>query len=229
MADDVKKYILLSEKTWHSSLFEYVKEKIAGQWKWISTKDGFDLDLLNSYDPDFIFIPHWSYVISKNIFDKYTCIVFHMTDLPYGRGGSPLQNLIVRGCKETRISAIKVTAGIDEGPVYLKRPLALDGSAGEIFTRSTVLIAEMIIEIVNDKPEPREQKGEPTLFKRRRPEESNVALLEDIEKLYDHIRMLDADGYPNAFIETDHFRMEFTKADFSDQEKIIANVRITKK
>ena len=30
-----------------------------------------------------------------------------MTDLPYGRGGSPLQNLIIRGFESTKISAIE--------------------------------------------------------------------------------------------------------------------------
>ena len=43
-----------------------------------------------------------------------------MTDLPFGRGGSPLQNLIVRGFEETMTSAIKVTKGIDTGDIYLK-------------------------------------------------------------------------------------------------------------
>ena len=46
-----------------------------------------------------------------------------MTDLPYGRGGSPLQNLIVRGHKHTMISAIKCVKELDAGPIYLKKPL----------------------------------------------------------------------------------------------------------
>jgi len=37
------------------------------------------------------------WIILKEIFENYEIILFHMTDLPYGRGGSPLQNLIVRG------------------------------------------------------------------------------------------------------------------------------------
>ena len=46
-----------------------------------------------------------------------------MTDLPYGRGGSPLQNLIARGFLETKISAILVEKQLDAGPVYLKMEL----------------------------------------------------------------------------------------------------------
>ena len=47
-----------------------------------------------------------------------------MTDLPFGRGGSPLQNLIVRGYKSTKLTAIKVQSGIDTGDIYLKKPFS---------------------------------------------------------------------------------------------------------
>ena len=51
--------------------------------------------------------------IPTEIFTSFECIVFHMTDLPYGRGGSPLQNLIVRGHKKTKVSALKVVKEVD--------------------------------------------------------------------------------------------------------------------
>ena len=57
-----------------------------------------------------------------------------MTDLPYGRGGSPLQNLIIiRGLKTTKITAFKCVAEIDVGPVYLKKTLSLEGNAQDIY------------------------------------------------------------------------------------------------
>lgn len=57
--------------------------------------------------PKFIFFPHWSWLIPEDIHTRFECVVFHMTDLPYGRGGSPLQNLIVRGHKETKLTALR--------------------------------------------------------------------------------------------------------------------------
>jgi hypothetical protein len=56
-----------------------------------------------------------------------------MSDVPYGRGGSPLQNLIVRGHRETKISELRMVADMDAGPVYRKEYLSLDGSARAIF------------------------------------------------------------------------------------------------
>lgn len=126
-------YILLTEKTWHDELFEQLAKRDGENWRRVKTREDFNAEFLADFQPTKIFIPHWSYIIPATIFDEHECVVFHMTDLPYGRGGSPLQNLIVRGHKDTRISAIKVSDGIDTGPVYLKSPLSLEGTAHEIF------------------------------------------------------------------------------------------------
>jgi len=50
----------------------------------------------------------------------------------FRKGGSPLQNLIERGIKKTKISAIKVDGGIDTGDIFFKRDLDLYGTAEEI-------------------------------------------------------------------------------------------------
>ena len=60
----------------------------------------------------------------------------------------------------------------------------------------------MIVEIVIQDPEPIAQTGEPVFFKRREPQESDLSALSDLRKIYDLIRMLDAEGYPRAFVET---------------------------
>ena len=149
--------------------------------------------------------------------------------LPFGRGGSPLQNLIVRGFKETQISAIKVTKGIDAGDIYLKKTLDLSGSARDIFNRSSNIVYDMIEEIINNNIKPTPQIGNPVIFKRRTPLESDISKIEKIELLYDYIRMLDCEGYPNAFLETDKFRFEFNNVKLDSEISIIANVRITQK
>ncbi len=84
------------------------------------------------------------------ILKEIECVCFHMTDVPYGRGGSPLQNLIVRGHRETRLTALRMTSELDAGPVYLKRNLSLEGGAEEIYLRASALSAEMIQQIVRD-------------------------------------------------------------------------------
>lgn len=223
------KYILLTPKTWHTTLFRGLSVLKPEEWLHIERKEDFTVEKLKEVNPQYIFIPHWSYIIPKEIFENYTCIVFHMTDLPYGRGGSPLQNLIVNGHTETKISAIKVEEGLDTGPVYLKRPVSLLGTAEEIFIRMAVIIKGMIEEIIVNNTQPVAQQGEPVVFKRRKPEDGNIAHVETLDQLYDYIRMLDCEGYPNAFAEIGNFRLEFTRASIKGDESIIADVRITKK
>ena len=163
--------------------------------------------------PRFIFFPHWSWKIPAEIAERYECILFHISDLPFGRGGTPLQNLISRGMETTVISAIRVTEEIDAGPVYLKHPLSLCGNAEEIYLRASgIIFGEMIPEILKKRPKPRAQRGKVTRFSRRRPEESNIKGIHDLENLYDHIRMLDAPGYPKAYLETEHLIVELTRA-----------------
>jgi methionyl-tRNA formyltransferase len=152
-----------------------------------------------------------------------------MTDLPFGRGGSPLQNLIVRNFKKTKISAIRVEKGVDTGPVYLKKDLDLGGTASEIFQRSSDIIYNMITQIIDNKIIPKPQKGRILKFKRRTPEQSNIFLLDDLSKVYDYIRMLDCDGYPKAFIESNKLKFEFSNTKITSNNELKANVRIFKK
>jgi len=221
-------YIIVSNKKWHINLFEKLSKKYHKQkWILIDSNKNFNIENIDSIKPKRIFIPHWSFYIPNKIFQNYNCIVFHMTDLPYGRGGSPLQNLIVNGYKKTKISAIEVIEGIDEGPIYLKTNLSLKGSAREIFTRSSDKIFKMICQIIDKNLIAIPQKGEPVLFKRRNPEQSNISKLDKLDLIYDYIRMLDCEGYPNAYLELNGLKYEFTNVK-KNKNNLKANVKITK-
>lgn len=143
--------LIVSEKSWNKELVSYLQSTMP-QYAFylISQKEDFTVERIGSISPVKIFIPHWSYIIPSAIFERYECIVFHMTDLPYGRGGSPLQNLIVRGLTATKLSALRVEVGLDTGPVYLKMDLSLSGTAEEIFVRVNKLVGKMIVEIIQN-------------------------------------------------------------------------------
>ena len=222
--------LIVSEKSWNKELVSYLQSTMP-QYAFylISQKEDFTVERIGSRSPVKIFIPHWSYIIPSAIFERYECIVFHMTDLPYGRGGSPLQNLIVRGLTATKLSALRVEVGLDTGPVYLKMDLSLSGTAEEIFVRVNKLVGKMIVEIIQNNLQPVPQEGDPVVFKRRKPEQSDMSGLEKLEEIFDYIRMLDADGYPHAYIEKGEFRYEFTRASIKADGSIVADVKITKK
>ncbi len=194
----------------------------------VNNKEDLTFEFLQALQPDYVFFPHWSYIIPPKIYKNFECIVFHMTDLPYGRGGSPLQNLTLIGHEKTKVSALKVQKGIDTGAIYLKKDLSLLGTAEEVFLRTSVIVETMIEEIINVKVKPVEQEGEVTLFARRKPEDSNIKALKTLNEVFNYIRMLDAEGYPNAFLETEHFRFEFTRASLK-KDNLLADVKVIKK
>jgi len=223
----VNEYIIASSKEWDKENFNKHFRNEKGH-HFVSTPKELNLTLKNIQKLKHIFFTHWSEYIPEEIFNTHSCIVFHMTDLPFGRGGSPLQNLILRGLKTTKISAIKVVKDFDAGEIYLKSPLDLSGSAGEIFKRSSeIIFSSMIPEIMNSSITPVEQNGTPTVFKRRKPEQSNISKVNSIQEVYDHIRMLDAETYPKAFLELDGLKIEFTNAKIENGD-CIAKVRIIK-
>lgn len=174
-------------------------------------------------NPTFIFFPHWSWIIPQEIHDTFTCVVFHMTDLPFGRGGSPLQNLLSRGVYTTKVSALKVDGGLDTGPIYLKKKISIkDGTAEDILRKiSTIVFRDMIPMLLKRDITPKVQKGKVVSFKRRKKAEST--LINDnfttLRQLYDHIRMLDGEGYPPAFIDLpNQFRLTLTNAKIKGKE-----------
>jgi len=225
----MKTLIIATPYKRNASLVSGLLEKLPGyKIVKIERREDLSVENLSKLDPAWIFFPHWSWVIPREIHDRYECVIFHMTDLPHGRGGSPLQNLIVRGQKETKLSALKCVAELDAGPVYRKVQLGLEGTAEEILGRAAVLMEEMIVDIVKNRPAPIPQIGEVVEFKRRHPEDGNLFSLENLDQVYDFIRMLDADGYPPAFLRTPNLQYEFSQAKL-DADVVEAKVRIRRR
>jgi len=193
----------------------------------ITNQDELTHENIIDFYPDYIFFSHWSWIIPREIHEKFKCIVFHMTDLPFGRGGSPLQNLISRGINKTRISAIKVDLGVDTGDIYLKKDLDLHGTAEEIFMRaSDIIFREMIPEILKG-IEPVKQGDRATEFKRLTEKDGQILDDFDLNKIYDYIRMLDAEGYPKAFIGFGDYKLLFSRA-IMKHDGIISDVKIVR-
>ncbi len=208
------------------------KNKIShypGKWFLIFDPKNLKVSLIKKIKPEYIFFPHWSWIVPEEILKLAECISFHETDLPYGRGGSPIQNLIARGHAKTMISAIRMDKGIDTGPVYLKKPASLSGTAEDIFKRNAKIVAEMIYQIATKKITPKPQKGKAVVFKRRTPEQGNIANLSgaSLDKIYDLIRMLDVETYPKSFLNAGKWRFEFKRAR-KMKDKILAQVEIKK-
>lgn len=220
------KIIIATIKSYNIENALKLKEKYTEhQFSIITNKNNLTEKFLDEIKPDYIFFPHWSWIIPESIYQKYECIVFHTADLPYGRGGSPIQNLIIRGIYKTKISAIKVVKEIDSGDIYLKESINLEkGNLDKLlYNISKKIFNKMIPQFLENKILPYKQKGEILKFKRKKTEESNFYkyLSENKVKeknIYDFIRMVDGEGYPKAYLEIGEYRIELVKIKLKEKE-----------
>tara|TARA_B100000902_G_C27307329_1_gene916294 strand:- start:502 stop:1179 length:678 start_codon:yes stop_codon:yes gene_type:complete len=182
---------------------------------------------LEKIKPSIIFFPHWSHKVDKYIVKNYNCICFHTAPLPYGRGGSPIQNLIKRNFNKSPVCAFKMTNKLDAGPILLKKTVSLDGDLEQILNRISKIIIDMMKTIMSKKIVPKIQKGKVVMFKRIKPNESRIKNEKNIKKIYDKIRMLDSNEYPRAYIMIDKFKLLLSKA-VLNKNIISCNAKIIK-
>ncbi|APU30969.1 hypothetical protein UYA_15055 [Ectopseudomonas alcaliphila JAB1] len=219
---DTPLYLFVSCKDWHSASFDRLRQRSGERWVWVRDPAALDAAVI-AMAPRYIFFLHWNWRVTEQTLLQHECVCFHMTDLPYGRGGSPLQNLIAAGHRETCLTALRMVEELDAGPIYLKKPMTLEGTAQDIYIRAGKLAEDMIAEIISCRPQPTAQQGAVVTFRRRLPAQSRLPDTGGLEGLYDHIRMLDASGYPPAFIEYGDFCVEFSNAKL-DGDQLYAHV-----
>lgn len=223
----MKTYLVAGRMPWNRRVFDEDVAPLPGRWEFIATPEELTAERLRALQPRYVFFMHWSWKVPDDICRDYECVNFHLTDVPYGRGGSPLQNLIQRGHHQSKLTALRMVDALDAGPVYAKEPLSLEGSAEEILIRQSRLSAVMIRDLIAREPAPVPQTGEPVVFARRKPAESQVPPLTGLEQLHDFLRMLDGTGYPRAYIVHQGFRYEFSRANLYDG-RVVADVTITR-
>ncbi len=88
--------------------------------------------IVKKLKPDVFLFYGWSWMIPKEIYEHYPCLILHTSPLPKYRGGSPLQNQIISGETRSSISIFQATKGLDEGPIYAQAPFSLEGTLERI-------------------------------------------------------------------------------------------------
>ena len=83
--------IIATIKSWNIERAYAMQKQYEGihEIRVFTKKEDLTPEAVAQFQPDYIFLPHWSYLLSGEITNNWNCVVFHMTDLPYGRGGSP--------------------------------------------------------------------------------------------------------------------------------------------
>ncbi len=206
-------YIFCAYREWAIELYEKLYNKYKKELILLKSQKKLTANYVKKINPEYIFFPDWSWIVPKTIIQNHKCICFHESNLPKFRGGSPIQNQIIRGTKKTKSTAFIMTEGLDEGDIIMQKTLSLEGPIKDIFQRMIKNDYEMINKIIEGRFKIKKQKGRSTVFKRRKPEQSELKNLDfSNQYLYDFIRML-ADPYPNAFIRIKNKKIVFKSAE----------------
>lgn len=212
-------YIFCAYRKWALELYHNISKKYKDMIL-IDNPKKLTLKKIEKISPEYIFFPDWSWIIPKDIVNKFKCVCFHESDLPKFRGGSPIQNQIIRGIEKTKSTAFLMNEGLDSGDILLQEELLLTGSINEIFERMKVNDLKMIEKIIDGKYKRKKQRGKSSKYKRRNPEQSELKSLNYSKKyLYDFIRMLE-DPYPNAFIKIGSKKIIFKQAKYKENKLV---------
>jgi methionyl-tRNA formyltransferase len=145
-------------------------------------------------------------------------LIVHESDLPQGKGWSPLTWQILDGQQRIPVTLIEAAERVDSGVIYAQRWLAFQGH--ELIDDLRAAQAEATHDLcrwfVDAYPDSarqgRPQQGEPVIFQRRQPADSDLsqAPIQSLNDFFGFIRMLDAEGYPRAFLDLHGHRMELS-------------------
>jgi methionyl-tRNA formyltransferase len=141
---------------------------------------------------------------------QHTLIV-HESDLPGGKGWSPLTWQILEGKKTIPVCLIEAVDRVDSGPIYARETIQLNGHelVDELREAQAKATMNLCTAFVGDFPHSlknaKNQTGDATFYSRRRPEDSQLDPRKSILEQFNLLRIVDNDRYP-AFFDIENRR-----------------------
>lgn len=153
---------------------------------------------------DICFLLSCTKIVKKNFLKRYGHnIVVHASDLPAGKGFTPLKWQILEGRNEIVLTMFEAVEAVDAGPYYQKETLRFDGT--ELLDELQAAMAEKIIAMCmsyalapQDYPA-REQEGAETFYRRPTKEDDRLDIDRTIREQFNHFRVADNERFPLWF------------------------------
>jgi methionyl-tRNA formyltransferase len=110
-------------------------------------------------EPDVVCVCAFGALIKEPLLSDHEMLNVHPSLLPRWRGAAPVERAIQAGDAETGVSIMRVTAGLDSGPVCLAtaEPIAADDTYGTLAARLLPVGADLLVRALDKRPECREQ------------------------------------------------------------------------
>ena len=117
-------------------------------------RDDAAVEELRALQPDLLVVAAYGLILPQTVLDIPThgCLNVHASILPRWRGAAPIQAAILAGDEMTGISLMRMTAGLDCGPVFHIADIAIGAgeTAGELHDRLAALGATALVEQLDD-------------------------------------------------------------------------------
>jgi len=163
-----------------------------------------------SLTPDVAVVVAYRLILPKPILDapKYGALNLHASLLPRWRGAAPINRAIMAGDTETGVAVMRITEGLDAGPVCLeaRAPIGADETAGELHdalaTRGARLMVHALSALEGGGLDCRPQaEGGVTYAEKIDPAETRIDWSRPAHEVHNLIRGLSP--YPGAWFEID--------------------------
>ncbi|MEE2876142.1 MAG: UDP-2,4-diacetamido-2,4,6-trideoxy-beta-L-altropyranose hydrolase [Chloroflexota bacterium] len=145
-------------------------------------------------------------VVGKAIRQLYEHnLVVHESDLPHGRGWSPLTWQILEGSTKIPIVLFEAATQVDAGPIYLKRSMEFRGyellqELRDVQGSTTIAMCKQFVEeskVLVEQATP--QSGDISFYEKRSTKDSKIDPAQSVESVMPLLRVADYEKYPVFF------------------------------
>jgi methionyl-tRNA formyltransferase len=116
--------------------------------------------------PDVVIVCAFGALIAEPLLSDFEILNVHPSLLPRWRGAAPIERAIMAGDERTGVAIMRLTAGLDEGPVALSgaEPITSEDDFGTLSARLVALGAELLVRTLDDRPPLHPQPSEGTTY-----------------------------------------------------------------
>jgi methionyl-tRNA formyltransferase len=112
------------------------------------------LDRIAAAEPEVLVLCAYGVLVSEPLLSRYEIFNLHPSLLPRWRGAAPIERAIMAGDAETGVSIMRLSEGLDSGPVCLRaaEPIRPDDDHGTLSGRLQELSGELIVRALDERP-----------------------------------------------------------------------------
>ena len=172
----------------------------------IISKYNYEVILINEQDDvkkgNILFLLSCEKIFNKLDLNDYNLVV-HESNLPEGKGWTPLTWQVLEGKNRIPITLFEAVEKVDSGRIYLQSFIELTGK--ELQTEIKNLQGKMTIDLILkflenvDHIKGQDQEGDSSYYRKRSPKDSELDINRSIKNQFNLLRVCDNERYPAFF------------------------------